>query len=202
MKSIITTILILCFCSSLQSSEEEKVVKKTSFTFEVNNEKRPSRRYFEVIGATESNKTYPNDIFWIKSIYSEDGNQKINISINPSLTVPLKDRNGIWIQNKDDSPFKTSLAVRVTYTLSNGTQIRMPLNRILGSLPYLGGPNHEFNYLNYILSDINSEKQSSVKIEVPNREPIIFKDIKITGFRDAMIKFRSGKWENNQIESF
>ena len=171
------------------------------YTFEVNNEKSPSRIVYENRGykTSEREKTYRNDVFWIKGIYSEDGNKKLSILINPDLRVSPKNRSFIFIQNKDDSPFETQLSVRVTYTFSDGRTVSLLQDTLRGGLPRLS-PNHEINYLNFLLSDINSEKSWSVKIEVPNREPIEFTDIKVNGFREAMIKFRSGKWEKQQID--
>ena len=189
-------ILSIMLSINVLAHAEDKI-----YTFEVNNEKSPSRSYYEgfVVKKSEREKTYRNDVFWIKDIYSDNGDKKLSICINPDLRVPQKERNLLYIQNKDNSPFKTELSVRVTYTFSDGRTVSLLQDTLRGGLPRLS-PNHEINYLNFLLSDINSEKSWSVKIEVPNREPIEFKDIKVKGFREAMIKFRSGKWEKQQID--
>ena len=189
-------ILSIMLSINVLAHAEDKI-----YTFDVNNQRFPSSKYHKLPGRSEvpnSAKTSNYDLFWVKGIYSDDGNYKLSILFDPNL-AKKGNENWIFIEKKNNEPFVTTLTVRTIYEFSDGRKV--PFEATLGGkLPKSLGPKLQFNYLNYLLSDMSNEKTWSITIEVPNREPIKFTDIKVNGFREAMIKFRSGKWEKKQID--
>ena len=193
-----------CEDSKEKGDKSSEKVERSEHVFNVSNKFKPSDRYFEKITRSVRNGSKYNDYdyFWIENIYSEDRKQKLSIRLDfsPYSLATGGKGNLLYIQNNDNSPFETQLITTTNFIFSDGRTFNLQSSVLRGGLPVLFGKDGEVNLINYLVSESTQDKSWTISVVVPNRKPIIFKDVKIDGLKDAVIKFRTGKWEKSEID--
>lgn len=176
MKSTITSILMICFCFSIQSAEKAKVFQSSDLKYEFTTSMFP---YPTNDSCVVNNKAQWNDQHLsIKGIKSVDGEAELVISFNriPNGRYGL----GLYVYDNNQNSFEVTTKYEITlYFDSNRKNLSSIIEHRGRNDGKLCGGSLEFKYTQQLKSLLFNEKEWSLSIRQSDGKRTVFHNIKI-----------------------